>query len=237
VWTPPAGSAGMKVYAFCDLHGFADTTDFMTVLAAEEEESSTGVLGEPSSTGGGGVEESTGLTGFSSSSEGMSMTMPSTVGVPPTTTGGGGGGPTGGGGINCGTTTYDITAPKASDRSYTVNNVPNSPTLTLVEGCTYTFNINVNAAHPTAITSDSDDMTMVTTGITNNQGITNGVITFTPTTVGKFFYQCITHGFFGNLHVVTSLSGQGIGNTAAPIVSALSASGVLFAMLLPVVTW
>jgi hypothetical protein len=85
----------------------------------------------------------------------------------------------------------------------------NSPTLQLTVGCTYEFNVNVESSHPLALATAPDGVTLVTDGILVPQtvgGITNGVITYTPTTATTIYYVCEIHVFSGQ--IVVSPAGQ-----------------------------
>ena len=70
---------------------------------------------------------------------------------------------------------------------YTINGNQPNPTLTLVRGQTYTFDINTDSIHPFEILSP---------GVVNNN-ISHGTITYTvPTVVSNYNYICSVH-FFG----------------------------------------
>ena len=72
--------------------------------------------------------------------------------------------------------------------AFQINGV-NSPTLTLVRGLTYTFDVQTSAGfHPFHIESPG----------VNTNNIDNGVITYTvPATATNYFYDCIVH--FGQM--------------------------------------
>ena len=69
---------------------------------------------------------------------------------------------------------------------YTINGNEPNPTLTLVRGQTYTFDVNCSSIHPFFINSP---------GVQNNN-ISQGTITYTvPTAASDYNYFCSIHGF------------------------------------------
>ena len=104
---------------------------------------------------------------------------------------------------NAATNQFSVIA--ANNSNYIINGV-DDPSLTLVRGFTYTFNIDVNATHPFYI------KTIAGTGAGNQyndgvsaQGITQGTVTFTVpnTATNTLFYQCSNHFFMtGSLNIV-----------------------------------
>ena len=92
-------------------------------------------------------------------------------------------------------TVFNVTNDGSSFYVFNGAAVGNNPTLTLVRGITYTFNLNASS-HPFWIktTSSSGTGNAYNTGVTNN-GDDNGVITFTvpgnaPNTL---YYNCQLH--------------------------------------------
>jgi len=76
--------------------------------------------------------------------------------------------------------------------AYTINGMQN-PALTLVQGKTYTFNVNASSIHPFYINSP---------GVQNNN-ITQGTVTYTvPTGTGNYSYYCSYHYFGGQILTV-----------------------------------
>ena len=77
------------------------------------------------------------------------------------------------------------------------------PTVTLVEGETYTFQMSgVSAIHPFYISTDAagGGAGEYTDGVTGNGASGNATLTFTPTAsaVGQeLWYQCVNHAFMG----------------------------------------
>jgi hypothetical protein len=64
-------------------------------------------------------------------------------------------------------------------------NGANSPSLTLVRGRTYTFDVQTSSNHPFRVNS---------AGVVNNN-VTSGTLTYTvPTTGANFTYDCTVHG-------------------------------------------
>jgi len=76
---------------------------------------------------------------------------------------------------------------------YTINGAGVNPTLTLVQGRTYTFLVNASAVHPFFIDSP---------GVQNND-ISQGTITYTvPSVASNYTYICSIHGFGGKILTV-----------------------------------
>jgi hypothetical protein len=76
---------------------------------------------------------------------------------------------------------------------YTVNGQGSNPTITLIRGKTYTFNIQASSFHPFLINSK---------GVQNND-ISSGTITFAvPNMASNYTYICSIHGFGGNILTV-----------------------------------
>jgi hypothetical protein len=78
---------------------------------------------------------------------------------------------------------FEVTSPGFF---YTINGNQPNPTLTLVRGRTYTFDVNCSSIHPFFINSP---------GVQNNN-ISQGTITYTvPTAASDYNYFCSIHGF------------------------------------------
>jgi hypothetical protein len=76
---------------------------------------------------------------------------------------------------------------------YTFNGTGNDPTITLVRGNTYTFQVNASSIHPFYIESP---------GVQNNN-ISRGTITYTvPLVASNYIYFCSIHGFGGQILTV-----------------------------------
>jgi hypothetical protein len=76
---------------------------------------------------------------------------------------------------------------------YTVNGAGVNPSITLVRGKTYTFQINASSIHPFFIKSP---------GVQNND-ITSGTITYTvPLAASNYTYYCSIHDFGGKILTV-----------------------------------
>jgi hypothetical protein len=85
---------------------------------------------------------------------------------------------------------FSVTSPGFS---YTINSMPNNPTLTLVRGKTYTFSVSTSAIHPFRINS---------AGVVNNN-ISSGTITYTvPLVASNYIYECSIHHFSGTILTV-----------------------------------
>lgn len=79
---------------------------------------------------------------------------------------------------------------------YSINGSGANPTLTLVRGKTYTFQISASSIHPFYIDSP---------GVQNNN-ISSGTITYTvPTAASNYSYICSIHGFGGSIVTVAPL--------------------------------
>jgi hypothetical protein len=97
---------------------------------------------------------------------------------------------------------FTVTATSA-EFSYTINGTGGSPTLNLVRGRTYTFEVNACSCHPFRING-------APAGSVVNNNIFSGTITFTvPDTAANYTYVCSVHLFGGAI------------NTSAPPLSAI----------------
>ena len=92
--------------------------------------------------------------------------------------------------------------------SYTINSATSNPTLTLVRGSTYTFNVNA-AGHPfhiQTVNSAYSSSDVYTSGVTN-PGAQTGTVTFTvpggaPNTL---YYVCQNHGAMrGTINIINN---------------------------------
>jgi hypothetical protein len=78
---------------------------------------------------------------------------------------------------------FTVTTP-GGQFAFNINGV-NSPSLTLVRGKTYTFDVKTSSNHPFRVNS---------AGVVNNN-LTSGTLTYTvPTTGANFTYDCTVHG-------------------------------------------
>jgi hypothetical protein len=74
---------------------------------------------------------------------------------------------------------------------YSVNGTGSNPSITLVRGSTYTFDVATASNHPFRINGAA--------GVSNNN-ISSGTITFTvPDDAVNYSYQCSIHGFGGTI--------------------------------------
>lgn len=125
------------------------------------------------------------------------------------------------------TATADVfTVVNNSTIAYTINGVDN-PTLNLVKGQTYTFNVSA-IGHPFYIKTAQITGTgsQFSTGVTNN-GAQNGTVTFVvPNSApNPLFYNCQFHsGMTGTLNILTPAPGVSPAGVAS-LVLLLSAVG------------
>lgn len=90
---------------------------------------------------------------------------------------------------------FEVTA-TAAESDYTINGQGGSPTLTLIRGRTYTFDIDTCSCHPFEILGAPPD------SITNNT-IFSGTLTFAvPETAATYTYHCPLHGFGGTINTI-----------------------------------
>jgi len=91
------------------------------------------------------------------------------------------------------TADFEVRTPN-DQAAFQINGV-NSPTLTLVRGQTYTFNVQTSPGfHPFHIESPGVDP----------NGIDNGIMTYTvPTNAANYFYDCVVHFGFMRGQIVT----------------------------------
>jgi hypothetical protein len=118
-------------------------------------------------------------------------------------------------GIASAQSSFAVTTP---DFIYDVNGLPatgapgffvqNSPTLSLVAGNTYTFNINASSLHPMVIVTNSSGNPSPSSYEYSNaspQIVSSGTITLTIPAVNfpsTLYYQCDFHGFYGVINVL-----------------------------------
>ena len=197
---------------------YGRTTDYLGATYAEEGidinpvmdfwryEGTLGLLGANSGESGGGGTGYTGATGA------MGAIGP----TGPAGSGGGGSGATGATGAMgatgsngvAGGITYPVV--NASAGSYTIAGSTANPTLNLIKGFTYYFNVSATG-HPFWIKTAAVTGTgsAYSTGVTNN-GVASGTITFTvpfdaPSTL---YYICQFHGnMVGTINVLSSMVG------------------------------
>ncbi len=90
---------------------------------------------------------------------------------------------------------FTVTA-TAAESDYTINGTPGSPTLTLVRGATYTFEIDACSCHPFQILG-------APAGAVMNNDIFSGTITFiVPENAANYTYICSLHGFGGSITTI-----------------------------------
>ena len=83
---------------------------------------------------------------------------------------------------------FSVTSPGFS---YTINGLSSNPTITLVRGRTYTFDVATASNHPFRINGAA--------GVVNNN-ISSGTITFTvPNDAVNYVYECSVHHFSGTI--------------------------------------
>jgi hypothetical protein len=76
--------------------------------------------------------------------------------------------------------------------SYSINGLASNPTLTLIRGRTYTFQVGTSSNHPFQILGAAS-------GVVNNN-ISSGTITFTvPMDPVNYSYECSIHHFSGTI--------------------------------------
>ena len=118
----------------------------------------------------------------------------------------------GGGGAGTPEITWTLTANAQSDYIFSGNGFPtpqNDPTLYLIRGQTYKFDINAAGSHPTRIQSTGAQAgggTAYNDGVTNQDANNGQVLTFVvpmdaPDTL---YYQCTAHtGMFGTITILS----------------------------------
>lgn len=95
--------------------------------------------------------------------------------------------------------------------NYTINGVGQNPTLTLVRGQTYSFEIDTCICHPFEIVNAPQ-------GSVVNNDISSGTLTFTvPLTAVNWTYRCSIHNFQGTIQTVAA---------AAPSATTVAASNI-----------
>jgi hypothetical protein len=93
---------------------------------------------------------------------------------------------------------FMVTSPSV----FAINGVGGDPTITLVRGRTYTFQLNTSGSHPffigTAVQSG-----IAPAGVSGNNGASSGTITFVvPTNAVNCVYYCTVHSFSGSIVMV-----------------------------------
>lgn len=90
---------------------------------------------------------------------------------------------------------FEITA-TAAESDYTINGAAGSPTLTLIRGRVYTFEIDACICHPFEIVGAPPNSV-------SNNNIAAGTLTFAvPETAGNYSYICSIHGFGGAINTI-----------------------------------
>lgn len=106
---------------------------------------------------------------------------------------------------------YNVTA-ASIDTAYTINSVGGNPTLTLVRGQTYSFNIDACPCHPFQINGAPE-------GSVVNNNVAQGTIIFTvPLTAANYTYICSIHRFGGTINTIAP--------PATPITTTAAASTI-----------
>lgn len=99
------------------------------------------------------------------------------------------------------TATYTVTE---NSFNYFINGDGPNPSLQLVKDSTYHFQgSGIPSIHPFTISTSSSSVN-VPPGVSPGSITGNNVLTFTPATVGTFFYVCTVHFFFGQITVVNA---------------------------------
>jgi hypothetical protein len=105
-----------------------------------------------------------------------------------------------------GITTFNVTAFGATAYRFAELGTTNNPTLSLLRGTTYTFNVNA-AGHPFFIATSGMNAaaTPFTTGVTGNN-VQTGVLTFAvpASAPATLFYQCGVHNAMSGTIQITS---------------------------------
>lgn len=86
--------------------------------------------------------------------------------------------------------------------AYTVDGVPNNPTIELQAGVTNILDIKTDAFHPVVITTTPNKLDHYSGAAP--QSVSSQPITLTTPTVGfptNLYYVCSFHGFFGQIHM------------------------------------
>jgi hypothetical protein len=84
---------------------------------------------------------------------------------------------------------------------YLINGTNNSPTITLVRGKTYTFDLNCSDDHPFAIGTDVGFP--APPGVSGANGLSTGTITYAvPLNATNCVYYCVVHDFSGLIQFV-----------------------------------
>ena len=107
--------------------------------------------------------------------------------------------------------TYSISVTASSNRDYTLVGTDangevsgNDPSITISQGETISFSVNA-AGHPFYIkTVQGAGTDNQATGINSSypNGATSGVVNWTPTAAGTYYYQCSVHdGMYGTITV------------------------------------
>ena len=94
--------------------------------------------------------------------------------------------------------TLDVTAQNSADYQLSGNDrngivTGNDPTITITLGDTLTFNVNA-AGHPFYLKTQAGTGTANQVSGATNQGTENGIVTWTPTATGTYYYICSLHG-------------------------------------------
>ena len=104
------------------------------------------------------------------------------------------------------TWTLDVTAQNSSDYQLSGNDrngsvTGNDPTITIALGDTLTFNVNAGG-HPFYLKTQAGTGTANQVSGATNQGTENGIVTWTPTATGTYYYICSLHGAMSGTIIV-----------------------------------
>ena len=104
--------------------------------------------------------------------------------------------------------TYSISVTASSNRDYTLVGTDangevsgNDPSITISQGETISFSVNA-ASHPFYIKTVQGTGTDNQASNVTNNGTIGGVVNWTPTAAGTYYYQCSVHdGMYGTITV------------------------------------
>ena len=110
--------------------------------------------------------------------------------------------------ISAAATTYSISVTASSNADYTLSGTDangsvsgDDVSITINSGDTLSFTVDA-ASHPFYIKTVQGTGTDNQASGVNNNGATNGTVTWTPTTAGTYYYQCSVHnGMYGTITV------------------------------------
>jgi hypothetical protein len=130
-------------------------------------------------------------------------------------------------------TDFMVTTP-GDEFAYDINGMDGNPTITLIRGKTYTFDLNTSLDHPfaigTAVAAGSPP------GVSGDNGSSTGTITFAvPTNAVDCVYYCVIHLFSGDIHMIdppapppVRIVGLTVGTNITLITSQATTNGFAF---------